>query len=103
MITLDEGGGYYDSGYIQPIDFFGDGSRVPLVVVSPHSRGRGVVHTYYDHVSFAKFVEANWRLPAISDEGRDNLPNPAADPTNPYVPKNPPTIGDLMEMFDFSR
>jgi phospholipase C len=34
MITMDEGGGYYDSGYIQPIDFFGDGTRIPLVVVS---------------------------------------------------------------------
>jgi uncharacterized protein DUF1275/phosphoesterase family protein len=30
MITVDEGGGYYDSGYIQPLDFFGDGSRIPL-------------------------------------------------------------------------
>jgi len=103
MITTDESGGYYDSGYVQPIDFFGDGSRVPLVVVSPYAQGRGVIHTYYDHVSFAKFVEANWRLPAISAEGRDNLPNPVADRSNPYVPKNPPAIGDLMEMFDFSR
>src|SRR5216684_5532561 len=39
MITTDESGGYYDSGYVQPIDFFGDGSRVPLVVVSPIRRG----------------------------------------------------------------
>src|SRR5215470_12180839 len=39
FITFDEGGGYYDSGFIQPIDFFGDGPRVPLVVVSPYSKG----------------------------------------------------------------
>jgi phospholipase C len=103
MITTDESGGYYDSGYVQPIDFFGDGSRVPLVVVSPYSEGRGIIHTYYDHVSFDKFVEANWGLPSISAESRDNLPNPLADPDNPYVPKNPPAIGDLMEMFNFSR
>ena len=25
FITFDEGGGYYDSGYVQPLDFFGDG------------------------------------------------------------------------------
>lgn len=31
LVTVDEGGGYYDSGYIQPIDFFGDGTRIPLV------------------------------------------------------------------------
>lgn len=28
MITTDEGGGYYDSGYIQPRDFFRDGTRI---------------------------------------------------------------------------
>jgi len=31
LVTVDEGGGYYDSGYIQPIDFFGDGTRIPLI------------------------------------------------------------------------
>jgi phospholipase C len=35
FITFDEGGGYYDSGYLQPLDFFGDGPRIPLIVVSP--------------------------------------------------------------------
>ena len=30
--------GYYDSGLIQPLDFFGDGPRVPLVVVSPYAK-----------------------------------------------------------------
>ena len=66
MITFDEGGGYWDSGYVQPIDFFGDGTRIPLLVVSPYSHGGRVVHTYYDHVSFDKFVEANWSLPRRS-------------------------------------
>ena len=28
FVTFDEGGGYYDSGYIQPVDFFGDGTRI---------------------------------------------------------------------------
>jgi phospholipase C len=28
FITFDEGGGYYDSGYVQPLDFFGDGTRL---------------------------------------------------------------------------
>ena len=23
FVTFDEGGGYYDSGYVQPLDFFG--------------------------------------------------------------------------------
>src|SRR6266851_2152302 len=46
FITFDEGGGYYDSGFIQPLDFFGDGPRIPLVVVSPYSTGGRVVHSY---------------------------------------------------------
>ena len=40
FITFDEGGGYYDSGYVQPLDFFGDGTRIPMIVVSPYSKGR---------------------------------------------------------------
>ncbi|GGY18003.1 hypothetical protein GCM10008098_07320 [Rhodanobacter panaciterrae] len=102
MVTFDEGGGYYDSGYIQPIDFFGDGTRIPLLVVSRYSEGGRVVHTYYDHVSFDKFVEANWGLhEAISARSRDNLPNPVARSSDPYVPVNAPAIGNLMDMFDF--
>lgn len=102
MVTFDEGGGYYDSGYVQPIDFFGDGTRVPLLVISRYSEGGRVVHTYYDHVSFDKFVEANWGLhEAISARSRDNLPNPIARRSDPYVPVNAPAIGNLMDMFDF--
>ena len=102
MITFDEGGGFYDEGYVQPIDFFGDGTRIPLIVVSRYSRGGRIVHTYGDHVSFDKFVEANWKIPErISSRSRDNLPNPVASPSNPYVPRNAPAIGDLMDMFDF--
>lgn len=102
MITFDEGGGFYDEGYVQPIDFFGDGTRVPLIVVSRYSRGGRIVHTYDDHVSFDKFVEANWKIgERISSRSRDNLPNPLASPSSPYVPRNAPAIGDLMDMFEF--
>ncbi len=103
MITTDEGGGYYDSGYIQPIDFFGDGTRIPMIVVSPYSRHVGVVHTYDDHVSFDKFVEANWRVGPISRWSRDNLPDPLASRRDPYVPLNGPAIGNLMDMFHFGH
>ena len=100
IVTVDEGGGYWDSGYIQPLDFFGDGPRIPFMVVSNASLGVGIVHTYYDHVSIDKFIERNWRLgETISPRTRDNLPNPIGDALNPYVPKNSPAIGDLFEMF----
>lgn len=101
FITFDEGGGYYDSGYVEPIDFFGDGTRIPLIVVSPYSEGGRIVHTYTDHVSILKFIEKNWDLKPLSAVSRDQLPNPVASDGNPYVPTNSPAIGDLMDTFKF--
>jgi phospholipase C len=102
FITEDEGGGYYDSGYVQPLDFFGDGTRIPLLVVSPYARKGHIAHEYADHVSIVKFIEANWGLPTITARSRDNFPNPIATPDNPYVPVNSPALDDLFSLFDFS-
>jgi phospholipase C len=66
FITADEGGGYYDSGYVQPLDFFGDGTRIPLMAVSPYTKPVTFPHTYADHVSIRKFIERNWSLNPIS-------------------------------------
>ena len=72
-------------------------------MVSPYSVGGHISHTYNDHVSFLKFVEKNWQLKPLTQRSRDNLPNPIAEPTNPYVPVNSPAIGDLTDLFSFSR
>jgi phospholipase C len=103
FITVDEGGGYYDSGYIQPLDFFGDGPRIPMIAVSPFSKGGHISHSYADHVSILKFIERNWELNPLTRRSRDNLPNPRADEDNLYVPKNSPAIGDLFDLFDFGH
>ena len=103
FVTFDEGGGYYDSGYIQPITFFGDGTRVPMIVVSPYVRPGYIDHTYYDHNSILKFIEENWHLPTLSSRSLDNLPDPRTARGNPYVPINGPAVGDLMPLFDFSH
>jgi phospholipase C len=101
FITFDEGGGYYDSGYIQPLDFFGDGTRIPLIVVSPLVKPGYISHEYADHVSIIKFIERNWALPPITHRSRDNFPNPIADAGSPYVPTNSPALTDLFDFFDF--
>jgi phospholipase C len=101
FITEDEGGGYYDSGYIQPVDFFGDGTRIPLLIVSPYSAGGHVNHLYGDHVSITKFIERNFGLGPLTARSRDNLPNPKQAPANPYVPINSPAISDLFGAFNF--
>jgi phospholipase C len=103
MVTFDEGGGYWDSGFIQPLDFFGDGPRIPLIVISPFSRGGKVVHSYNDHASVVKFIERNWDLKPLTPRSRDNLHNPKMNGANPYVPVNMPAVGDLFDMFDFDH
>ena len=103
MITFDEGGGFYDSGYIQPVDFFGDGTRIPLIVVSPYTKAGHISHEYADHVSILKFIEKNWGLDPVTHRSRDNLPNPITDRSNPYVPLNTPAIGDLFDLFNFQN
>jgi phospholipase C len=100
FITFDEGGGYYDSGYVQPLDYFGDGTRIPIIVVSNFSKGGHISHTYTDHVSILKFIEANWSVPPITKRSRDNLPNPITG-ADPYKPTNGPAIGDLTDLFHF--
>ncbi len=101
FVTFDEGGGYYNSGFIQPLDFFGDGPRIPFIVVSPFTKGGRVVHTYSDHASVVKFIERNWGLAPLTARSRDNLPNPVMDERHAYVPANMPAIGDLFDMFSF--
>jgi len=101
FITTDEGGGYYDSGYIQPLDFFGDGTRIPLIVVSKYTKPGHISHSYADHVSLLKFIERNWVLSPVTKRSRDNFPNPISTEENPYVPTNSPAISDLFDLFNF--
>ena len=103
FITWDEAGGYWDSGYIQSIDFFGDGPRIPTLILSPYSTGGKVYHNYGDHVSLLKFIERNWNLKPLTNRSRDNLPNPTVAKSNPYVPTNSPALADLFDAFDFSH
>jgi phospholipase C len=102
-VTTDEGGGYFDTGRIQNLDFFGDGPRIPLIAVSPFARQGHVDHVYNDHASILKFIEHNWRLQPLSRRSRDRLPNPLAFDEDEYLPVNAPAIGDLTSLFQFSH
>src|SRR5262249_25395176 len=103
IVTMDEGGGYYNSGYVQPISYFGDGTRIPTLVISPYAKRDYISHTYTDHVSILKFIERNWGLRPLSSRSLDRLPNPASKRSDPYVPTNAPAVGDLFDMFDFQH
>jgi phospholipase C len=101
FITFDEGGGYYDSGYVQALDFFGDGTRIPLIAVSKFAKPGHISHGYSDHVSLLKFIERNWGLEPVTHRSRDNFPNPVTAPGNPYAPTNSPALDDLFSLFNF--
>ncbi|MBV8467415.1 MAG: phosphoesterase [Burkholderiales bacterium] len=100
IVTSDEGGGYFDTGAIQQLDFFGDGPRIGMIVVSPYAKQGYVGHQYSDHSSIMKFIEKNWSLPTIAGDTRDNLPNPVQGQGS-YLPANAPAIDDMSEMFSF--
>ena len=97
FVTFDESGGYYDSGYVQPLSFFGDGPRVPLLVISPYAKVGHVDHTYTDRVSILKFIEATWKLSPLTSFS-ENKPN--ATPGR-YVPTDRPAIDNLMTFVQF--
>jgi phospholipase C len=102
IITWDEAGGYWDSGFMQPVDFFGDSTRIPALILSPYTTGGKIYHGYSDHVSIDKFIEYNWDLKPLTSRSRDNLPNPTPG-VNDYVPGNMPALDDLLGAFDFSK
>jgi phospholipase C len=68
IITYDENGGFYD--HVAPpqpgtggrADFFGPGSRVPTVIVSPFARKNSIDHTPYDTTSILRLIGERHRL-----------------------------------------
>jgi phospholipase C len=84
FLTYDEAGGLYDhvppppacppddkapirAGSLASYDGFGRyGFRVPFTVVSPYARKAYVSHTVHDHTSILRFLEARFRLPALT-------------------------------------
>jgi phospholipase C len=101
FITWDENGGEYDHApppaacapdSIAPMLYGSDvgtagtfaqyGFRVPLIVVSPYAKRGYVSHNLYDHTSIARFIEAKFKIPALTARDAN------ADP--------------LMDLFDFT-
>ena len=104
FVTFDEGGGYYDSGYVQPLDYFGDGTRIPMIVVSPYTKAGHISHDYTDHVSIAEVHRTQLELQSADPSQPRQLPQSEIQQWgNPYVPVNSPAIGDLFDLFDFDH
>jgi phospholipase C len=111
VITWDENGGQYDhvppppacapdtnapqlsgSDVGVPGDFARYGFRVPLLVVSPYAKKGYASHKVYDHTSIARFIEAKFKIPALTarDANADALMD-LFDFTNPAF-ATPPSL-----------
>jgi phospholipase C len=110
FFTYDEHGGYYDHyppppacepDSIAPIGqndtgskFDRYGMRVPFMVVSPFAKKGFVSHTTYDHSSIVRFIQAKYRVPALTRrDANADIPTDMFDFANPpFV--TPPQIAE---------
>ena len=83
IVTYDENGGFWDHVAPPVGDYWGPGSRVPAIIVSPFARKGAVDHTAYDTTSILKFITRRFSLEPL-----------------PGVRKN---AGDLTNAFEASR
>jgi phospholipase C len=88
VITWDDYGGFYDHVAPPQVDTYGEGFRVPTLVISSWAKHAYVDSTLYEFASFLKLVEDNWNLPRLpNNNDRDELTN----------------IGDLSNSFNFDQ
>jgi phospholipase C len=112
FFMYDEHGGYYDHvppppackpDAHDPTDKAGNavggafdryGFRVPFIVVSPFAKKGFVSHKTYDHASIVRFIQAKFRVPALTArDANSDIPTDMFDFANPPF-ATPPTIAE---------
>ena len=83
IITWDDYGGFYDHVPPPQIDPFGEGFRVPTLIISPWAKHGYIDHTQYEFASLLRLAEVNFNLPRLG--ARDTNAN------------------DMMNSFDFNQ
>ena len=80
IVTWDDYGGFYD--HVKPpyIDQYGEGFRVPTLVISPWAKAGFIDHTQYEFSSMLRLAEDNFQLPTLGH--RDSLANDMMDSFN---------------------
>ncbi len=66
LLTWDDFGGWYDHVAPPQVDKYGDGFRVPLLMISPFAKQGYIDHTLSDHTSIMKFIERVFDLPPVT-------------------------------------
>jgi phospholipase C len=83
VITWDDYGGFYDHVPPPQVDQYGEGFRVPTLVVSPWAKPHYIDHTMYEFSSFIKLADTVFKIA----------------PTEPRVT----SANDMMNSFDFTQ
>jgi phospholipase C len=104
LFTYDEHGGFFDHRPPTQLDGFGDGIRVPMIVISPLARQGYVDTTYSDHASVLKFLEHVFGLPtlaSINHQFDTSTPSVGQGGGAPFPPRDGnAAISDLTRCFN---
>ncbi len=107
VITWDDYGGFYDHVPPPQIDAFGEGFRVPTLVISPWAKHGFIDHTQYEFASLLKLTEHNFNLPTLGvrDVNANDMMNsfdfnqapqlPLIEPTNFVGPATVSTTAEI--------
>ena len=83
VITWDDYGGFYDHVAPPTVDIYGEGFRVPTLIISPWAKHGYVDHTVYEFGSMLKLAETIFHVPSLNT--RDSTSN------------------DMLDAFDFGQ
>ncbi len=98
FLAWDDWGGFYDSVVPPSVDENGYGLRVPGLVISPYARKGYIDHQTLSFDAYLKFIEDDFLNGQRLDPKTDGRPDP-----RPTVRENVPSLGDLVNDFDFSQ
>ncbi len=83
IVTWDDYGGFYDHVPPPQIDAYGEGFRVPTLVISPWAKAGFIDHTQYEFSSMLRLAEDNFQLPTLGHRDSE--------------------VNDMMNSFDFNQ
>lgn len=90
FLTWDDFGGFYDHVPPPPVDNFGFGPRVPLMILSPYAKPGYISHTLYEFSSVLRFIETRFGLRPLTF--RDGIANNTLDSFDFTQPPQAPLI-----------
>jgi phospholipase C len=75
VLTWDDFGGFYDHVPPPHVDLYGDGPRVPTLIISPWAERGAIDHTTLEFSSVLRFIETVFDLPPLTsrDANSDDM------------------------------